>query len=104
MSWLRRLVNTMRSGRVERDIRRELDFHVAERADELRNTGLSLEEAARRARVQLGNPMVQAERTRDEDVTLWADGLARNLRHAVRSLRRAPGFSLTVVATLGLGI
>ena len=45
MSWLKRLVNTVRSGRVEREIRRELEFHVAERADELRDSGLSAEEA-----------------------------------------------------------
>ena len=38
------------------------------------------------------------------DIALWADGLARNLRHAARSLGRAPGFALTVVATLALGI
>jgi putative ABC transport system permease protein len=104
MSWLKRLVNTVRSGQVEREIRRELEFHVAERADELRNTGLSPEEAERRARVKLGNPLLQAERTRDMDIVLWADGLARNLRHAARSLGRAPGFALTVVATLALGI
>ena len=104
MSWLKRLVNTMRSGRVEREIRRELEFHVAERADELRSSGLSPEEAERRARVKLGNPLLQAERTRDVDIALWADGLARNLRHAARNLGRAPGFSLTVIATLALGI
>ena len=33
MSWLKRLVNTGRSGGVEREIRRELDFHLAERTD-----------------------------------------------------------------------
>src|SRR3989454_1687796 len=104
MSWLKRLVNTVRSGRVEREIRRELEFHVAERADELRDSGLSAEEAERRARMKLGNPLLQAERTRDMDVALWADGIARNLRHAARSLGRAPGFALTVVATLALGI
>ena len=38
------------------------------------------------------------------DVALWADGIARNLRHAARSLGRTPGFALTVVATLALGI
>jgi predicted permease len=104
MSWLTRLVNTMRSSRVERDIRRELEFHVAERADELRDSGLSPEEAERRARLKLGDPLLQAERTRDMDVALWADRLARNLRHAARGLGRAPGFALTVVATLALGI
>src|SRR5215831_11824742 len=30
--------------------------------------------------------------------------LVRNLRHAVRSLARAPGFTLTVVLTLAIGI
>jgi putative ABC transport system permease protein len=104
MSWLKRLVNTVRSGRVEREIRRELEFHVAERADDLRNSGLSPEEAERRARVKLGNPLLQAERTRDMDIALWADGIARNLRHAARSLGRAPELALTVVATLALGI
>jgi predicted permease len=104
MSWLKRLVNTVRSARVEREIRRELEFHVAERADELRDSGLSPEEAERRARVKLGNALLQAERTRDMDVALWADDIARNLRHAARSVGRAPGFALTVVATLALGI
>src|SRR5262245_23451938 len=102
MSWRKRLVNAMRPGRVEREIRRELEFHVAERADELRRSGLSAEEAERRARVVLGNPLLQAERTRDVDVSLWADGVARNLRHAARTLGRAPGFALTVVTTLAL--
>ncbi len=54
--------------------------------------------------MQLGNPLLQAERTRDVDLALWADGILRNLRHAVRSLLRAPGFTLTVIATLALGI
>jgi predicted permease len=104
MSWLKRLVNVLRAGKLEREIRRELEFHAAERADELRASGLTAEEAARRARVQLGNPLLQAERTRDVDLALWADGILRNLRHAVRSLLRAPGFTLTVIATLALGI
>ena len=37
----------------------------------------------------------------------WRDALAegvRDLRHAVRSLRRRPGYAITVVATLPLGI
>jgi predicted permease len=104
MAWLRRLVNALRPGRLEREIRRELEFHAAERADELRACGLSAEEAARQARVRLGNPLLCAERTRDVDVAAWADTALRNLRHAARSLARARGFALTVIATLALGI
>ncbi len=104
MSWLKRLANAVQAGKVEREIRRELEFHVAERVDELQAAGLSEEEAERRARLQLGNPMLQGERTRDVDVAGWADALLRNGRHAARSLARVPGFTLTVVATLALGI
>lgn len=104
MSWLRRLVNAVRSGRVERDIAREVSFHLAERIDELRAAGLTEQEAARRARAAFGNPTVQAERTRDADVAAWADALSRNVRYAVRSLSHAPGFTATVILTLALGL
>jgi putative ABC transport system permease protein len=104
VGWPRRLLNTFRAGRVEREIERELAFHLAERADALRAEGLSDDEAARRARAQVGNPLLQAERTRDADVVELLDAGLRNLRHSARSLAREPGFAATVVLTLALGI
>jgi predicted permease len=104
MRWLRRIVNALTSGRVERDIRREVSFHIAERADELRAAGLSEAEAARQARARFGNPTLQAERTRDIDVARWLDTLLRDLRYAARSLARTPAFTVTVVLTLALAI
>ena len=104
MSWLRRLINTFRPGRLHHDIDRELAFHIAERADQLRAEGLGAEEAARRARIQFGNPTVQRERTRDVDVSGWVDAMMRNVRYATRSLLHTPGFTVTVVLTLALGI
>jgi putative ABC transport system permease protein len=104
MSWLHRLANTLRPGRHRREIDREIAFHVEQRAAQLQRDGLSADEAWRRARLQFGNVLVQVERTRDVDVTLWLDTLFRNVRHATRTLARTPGFALTVVLTLALGI
>ena len=104
MPWLRRLWNTFRPDHAQRDIDREIAFHLAERADELQSTGLTADEAARRARAQFGNTTVQAERTRDMDIVLAMEALVRNVRYAFRTLSRTPGFTLTVVMTLALGI
>jgi putative ABC transport system permease protein len=104
MSWLRRLTNTLRPAKVQRDIDREQSFHLAERADQLRSEGLSADEARRRARIRFGNPMVQRERTLDMDIAGWLDTSLRNIRHAVRSLARTPGFTATAVLTLAVGI
>ena len=86
MSWLRRLFNTFHPSSLQRDIERELSFHLAERADELRSEGMSDDEAMRRARIQFGNPIVQGERIRDVDIANWADALLRNVRYAARAV------------------
>jgi putative ABC transport system permease protein len=104
MSWLRRLLNTFVPGRVERDLDRERSFHIAERVDELRAASATERDARRLARLQFGNPIVQSERTRNVDVAGWVDGALRNIRYAVRTLSRTPGFTVTVVLTLALGV
>jgi putative ABC transport system permease protein len=104
MRWLRRLVNTVRTGRLQREIDREIAFHLTERAEQLREDGLTDEQARREARVRFGNQLAQRERTRDVNIVGGLDTLLRNVRQAVRALTHAPGFSVTVVLTLALGI
>ena len=104
MSWCRQLRNTLRPGRLARDLEKELAFHLAERADELQQRGMSEAEALRSARLQFGNLTTQVERTRDMDIRGCLEATLRNVRLALRGLAKTPGFTATVVLTLAIGI
>jgi len=104
MGWYRRFINVLRPNRVSADIQRELEFHMAERAEELVASGMSEADARREARRRFGNPGVQKERTRDADLLTWLESLGGDVRYAWRALRASPGFALVAILSLGLGI
>lgn len=66
--------------------------------------GVPPAEAWRRARVVCGNPRVKREEIDDMQRLPLLDSLVRDVRYAVRVLRRTPGFTVTTVATLALVI
>jgi putative ABC transport system permease protein len=102
--WLGRLRNAIRPGRLNRDLERELRFHVTERIEELQGAGMSRGAAARLARQQFGNYTAHIERMRDMDIAEGLDATLRNVRQSLRALVKSPAFSTTVVLTLALGI
>ena len=61
-------------------------------------------EARAAARRQLGNTTLVRESSRDAWGFPALDHFLQDLRYAVRGLVHAPGFTLTVIITLGLGI
>ncbi len=82
----------------------DLRDHIARETEDNIARGLSPGEARRQALVTIGNPTLIAEDTRSVWVWRWLDDLGRDLSYALRSLRRAPAFSIVAVLTLGLGV
>ena len=66
--------------------------------------GMSPEEARRQALLQFGNPTATKERVAGADAALGLTGVWRDVRYAVRQLRKSPGFTITAIITLGLGV
>src|SRR5690348_11899598 len=104
MGLLDRLRNHFRQNALSREIRREMEFHLAERADDLVAGGMPLSAAQREARRKFGSLAYQSERTRDHDLFRWLDTFASDVRYALRSLRNAPAFASVAVLSLALGI
>ena len=88
----------------ERDLQRELQYHIDAHVADLMRAGLSREQATREARLAIGGPEQVKELTRDAWGTRWADDAGRDLRFALRGMARAPGFTVAVVLTLAVGI
>jgi putative ABC transport system permease protein len=97
---------------VDRDIDEELRFHFDRVTEELMEAGASSVEAEREARRRFGDDRRYRARLRQIDrgtaarrrwrLRLGAAG--QTVKFAVRSLRRAPGLSLGIIAAFALGI
>ncbi len=101
MSWWRRLFGR---ARLEHELDAELRDHVERMAADLESSGASPSEARRRALASLGGLDPVKEYCRDARGTRWVEDTLQDVKYAIRSLSRAPGFAVVAILSLALGI
>lgn len=103
-AWVVRLLAALGLQPVRRDIDAELEAHVALHMEDAKRAGMTGEEARRQALIRLGGAEQTRQAYRDRATLPSVESILQDVRYGVRQMLRAPGFAVTAVITLALGI
>src|SRR5262249_31933897 len=93
-----------RRGRIDGDVEQEIRFHLEARIDELEASGLPREAARRQAHHEFGPVNRARDDSRRAGQFRWLEDAAADARDTLPTFRRGPGFVITAVVSLALGI
>ena len=102
--FFRRLIALFTWRARDRDMDREMAFHVESIARDCVRAGMSQDEADRAARRRFGSVTHFKEQGHDVRTARLVEDFVRDVRHVGRGLRRSPGFAIAVILMLALGI